>query len=446
MTIFTHEEIEEDPLVKEFLGSRPIKYPTIKNYLMRFWHYSNFTGISPTELIEEAEAEEEQKIRSRHRKIKKYLNDFTRYLETVEYAPGKKYSETTIGRSITDIKTFYHYFDIDTPKVNLKDENSPRRDDLPTMDEIKKALRNVTTRDKALILLHLSSGMAAREVREFKTSDLIKGLGIPENTPLEDLRSKIPENPIPDLWIIRVKENVEYVTFCSPQCVYAIVDYLEEKGSYSEYLFPGRNGQMAEPSHTGIFKRINDKLGFGWTANGKQRRFMPHKLRAVFGTNMYSSGVDWTKIDQMLGHKPNKITRSYRRPPVDIYKEAYIEGLDSITTDKINIIDFRSPEMQELTNKNIELESEVKNLKEQQQSKIAEIQRQHKREMAEMQAKMQVQLNDSQNDTKKLILDLFKQSNTSELSSEDLPSQIETLNNLESAVIAYQKEKDEKNK
>ena len=165
---------------------------------------------------------------------------------------------------------------------------------------------------------------------------------------------------------MRIKENVEYVTFCSPQCVYAIIDYFEEKGSYAEYLFPNTQGKkMSEQSHMGIFKRINDKLGFGLTANGKRRRFTSHKLRAVFSTNMYASGVDWTKIDQMLGHTPNKLTRAYRRPSEDVYKEAYIDGLESITTDKINIIDYRSPEVQELKNENIDLRQAIEKQKEQ---------------------------------------------------------------------------------
>jgi integrase len=360
MKEFSSADIENDPLVQEFFDSRPITAGTKKNYLNRFRQYSNLIRMLPKDLIYEAEHEEDAKIRSRHRKIKKHLNDYVRHLETTEYAPGKKYSEITIGRSITDIKTFYHYYDIVTPKIILKPENPPRRDDLPTLNEIEKALRNVNTRDKALILIHLSSGMAGNEVRELKTKDFIKGLDIAENTPLEDLRSKIPKNPICTFWIIRIKENIEYVTFCSPQCVYAIVDYLEEKGSYSEYLFPSTNdGQMSQASHVGIFTRINDKLGFGRTANGKQRRFTSHKLRAVFSTNMYASGVDWTKIDQMLGHTPNKITRAYRRPSTEVYKLAYIEGLDSVTTDKINVIDFRSPEVQELKNENVELKEQL---------------------------------------------------------------------------------------
>lgn len=364
MKVFNKADIENDPLVQEFFDSRPITSGTKKNYIYRFIKYSNFTGKSLSELINEAEKEEDDSIRSRHRKIKTYLNGFARHLETIEYKPGKKYSEITIGRSMTDIKTFYHFFDIDTPKINLKPENPPRRDDLPTLDEIKKALRNINTRDKALILLHLSSGMAGNEVRELKTNNFIEGIGIPKNTPLDELRSTIPENPICTFWIIRIKENVEYVTFCSPQCVYAIVDYLEEKGSYSEYLFPNlHGGKMSQVSHVGIFTRINDKLGFGHTANGKQRRFTSHKLRAVFSTNMYASGVDWTKIDQMLGHTPNKITRAYRRPSEDVYKQAYIEGLDSITTDKINVLDFRSPEVQELKNENIQLKSEIEEIK-----------------------------------------------------------------------------------
>lgn len=40
--------------------------------------------MTPSELIEEAEKEEDEQIRSRHRKIKNYLNGFTRHLETTE--------------------------------------------------------------------------------------------------------------------------------------------------------------------------------------------------------------------------------------------------------------------------------------------------------------------------------------------------------------------------
>ena len=65
----------------------------------------------------------------------------------------------------------------------------------------------------------------------------------------------------------------------------------------------------------------------------------------------------------MLGHTPNKLTRAYRRPPEEAYKEAYIEGLDSITTDKINILDFRSPEIQEIKNENLELKADLEQIK-----------------------------------------------------------------------------------
>jgi len=88
---------------------------------------------------------------------------------------------------------------------------------------------------------------------------------------------------------------------------------------------------------------------------------------------MYATGVDWTKIDQMLGHSPNKITRAYRRPSEDVYKEAYIDGLDSITTYKINIIDYRSPEVQALRDENIELREELKSQKENQKDEIARL-------------------------------------------------------------------------
>ena len=59
MTEFKKADIIEDPLVQEFFDSRPISEGTKKNYLYRFIKYSNFTGKSPSELINEAEKEVE---------------------------------------------------------------------------------------------------------------------------------------------------------------------------------------------------------------------------------------------------------------------------------------------------------------------------------------------------------------------------------------------------
>lgn len=49
---FKKVDIENDTLVKEFFDSRPISSGTRKNYLIWYVKYSNFTGMTPSELIE----------------------------------------------------------------------------------------------------------------------------------------------------------------------------------------------------------------------------------------------------------------------------------------------------------------------------------------------------------------------------------------------------------
>jgi hypothetical protein len=44
--------------------------------------YCNFIEKTPTELIDEAEKEEDLQIRMRNRSVKKYLLDFKDYMET----------------------------------------------------------------------------------------------------------------------------------------------------------------------------------------------------------------------------------------------------------------------------------------------------------------------------------------------------------------------------
>ena len=67
---YSKTDIGRDDLVKEFFLSKNIRETTKEHYLQRLSVYCSFIEKTPSEMIEEAEYEEEERIRMRKRKIK----------------------------------------------------------------------------------------------------------------------------------------------------------------------------------------------------------------------------------------------------------------------------------------------------------------------------------------------------------------------------------------
>ena len=61
-----------DPLLEEYLD-RNLRPSTKRNYRIHLETYQKVTGLTLTELIEEAESDEDLGVRPRNRKIKKHL-------------------------------------------------------------------------------------------------------------------------------------------------------------------------------------------------------------------------------------------------------------------------------------------------------------------------------------------------------------------------------------
>lgn len=354
---FKRNEIVNDEYVEEFFLTRNITSGTKDNYIARLKNYSNFTGMLPKELILEADKEQDAGVKTRLRKIKRHVNGFARYLEE------QKYSPITVKRHIIDIKSFYTEFDINFPaKVRTENYTPSGMRDLPTMDEIRKVFRSASTRDRALILLHLSSGMAGNEVRNLKYDDFLDAIGAPRGTPIKMLRNYVDKTTIPRWLIIRKKTNYEYVTFCSPECAMAIVDYLEEREYEFEWLFNSRigGGKLSISTHTGIFERLNDKNKLGYKENGKTRKFTSHQLRRVFATNMSRADLERHKINFMIGHKENDTTAAYFKNDVERAKNDYMKGLKYVTLGEVEIIRVGDQKVEEMQKQLDEMQRQMK--------------------------------------------------------------------------------------
>ncbi|OEC84933.1 MULTISPECIES: tyrosine-type recombinase/integrase [Methanobacterium] len=372
----TYRDIENDPCVKDFLRSRRLRESTKKEYLGRLKQYCLFTGKTPTELIDEAEMEQDQGIKSRKRKIKGYILDY------IDDFKNNNKADTTTKTHIETIFGFYKAYDIDTPSLrNLFSNNQTNAtfEELPELKHIKQAIKACNIRDRAIILLHFSSGMGASEVRHLTCKDFVKA--IDEYLDLDSLDKENmfkvavnlkDKNDLIGTWKIRrYKTNMPYITFNSPESTHAIIDYIfyrykmnKPVKNINDYLFTTKdNAHITKGNHQKIFMRLNDRVGFGRRAE-KRRFFTSHMLRKIFTTSLYKAGVDKLAIDWMLGHKINPVTEAYFKTNEKDLKNNYIKVLHHLTLEKIKVQRIKSEEVKDIVRDLDKKDKEIKMLRE----------------------------------------------------------------------------------
>ena len=106
-------DITFDALYIEYIHYRNLRPETIRSYTRKLTIYSNITGMTLTQLIEEAESDEDLGIRKRLRRIKVHLIDLQNHLISRNYSPQK------IDDIITTIRGFYAYYEIICPNAHI---------------------------------------------------------------------------------------------------------------------------------------------------------------------------------------------------------------------------------------------------------------------------------------------------------------------------------------
>lgn len=342
-------EIYSDPAFKDFIRSRGIKKKTVRIYESRIRYYCKFVGKSPTELVDEAEKEQDQGIKLRKRKVKIYVLDFIDHLKSI----GR--SSNTIKSYIETIKAFYNEYDIDIPKLkgnfSKKGENKTF-ETLPTKAHIRQVIDICSLRDKAIVLLHFSSGMGASEIRHLSYSDFFNA--IKEEIGLEDseifnfttINEKIKnkKDAIGTWKINRYKTGMPYITFNSPESNKAIINYILDRERNNKHikdqddkLFTTATGlTISDAAHSLLFRRLNQRAGLGYRSEHRNF-FTSHMLRKLFTSTLYKVGVDKLAIDWMLGHKIDPITESYFKADVKSLKQQYLKVIADLTLEKVRV-------------------------------------------------------------------------------------------------------------
>jgi len=323
--------MEESHYFEQFVAERNLSKATIKQYRATLKQYCEFQGLSLDELIEEADAEEEQGIRLKRRTLKKRLVDFRSVIVETD-------SKNTIVNKVNQVKTFYRHFEIELPQLPYLSEKGIRKespigyDDIPTKTVIREALDFSTLMMKGFILLQCSSGMGKAEALSLTVGQFIESCGKwDESKSIHDMLIDIyssQELIIPTFRMKRQKVNEFYYTFATAECVHEIVKYLLNETRDLEYdskLF------KVSPNYVNtLMGRINDVLGLGRV--GIYNRFRSHMLRKFNATALCNgeNSLSEEEVDFIQGRSRGKIRETYlKKNPVEL-KHKYISAMNNV--------------------------------------------------------------------------------------------------------------------
>lgn len=388
-------------IMKTFVTDKNLAKGTIAFYKAAVKIYEKITGKTIDELIEEADLEEENRVRWKKRKIRQYLIEYRNHLyDTL--------SEGTAKRYFTGIKTIYTHFEIelhDLPTFNSKQIDKTYKmdyEDLITKEQLIDAYYEANNLFKCLITLGISSGLSKIDMLNLTVQDWIDACSLyienENDTLLDKLHSLKSKDIIPCLKGTRQKTRSTFITFCSPEAAehinqfligrdaqirekYLEDDSLPERLKYSDKVF-----NVTKDHVTYTFKRINNKLNLGKV--GKFGKFRCHMLRKYHASTLLNSNIlTWTveEIDTLQGRSMDITHQAYFKNSREKLYKKYAECVDELMLFKsIHTVD--EEEYQKIKDENDFYKTEiVKNQKqmEEQDKKMEELWRIQK-ELEEM--------------------------------------------------------------
>ena len=354
--------MRDEEILEHFIETRHLKPRTQKSYRYSLKQYTTFHGMTLQELLDEAEAEEEQGVRWKHRKLKLRLISFRNWLQS-------NYLNNTAKKNFGRVLTFYRHFEIEIhqlPPFNERNSNFPEPitfDKLPDKDIIKTALK--TTESplmRAIILFMCSSGCAMAETINLTIEDFIEATKEYHNKndiyeAIETMKDR--DDIVPIFKLRRQKNNKFYYTFCTPEATHEIINYLISRKKHltdTDQLF-----KIHEVWLFTKFAEINDQLNLGYV--GKHRRFRSHMLRKYHASSLKNHGMTKDDVNMLQGKSRNSTDESYFYDDPKKLREIYIEHMDAVSIYlDVNTLDIKSPEFIMIENEDRELKTSIESI------------------------------------------------------------------------------------
>lgn len=349
-------QIGADPLLQQFFKMRGQKKATRERYIyvMKLWQTS--TGQRPTNMIEEAEEEEDQQIRPRKRSIDQHFLTFTDHMK------ARGFTVDSIKSNTSYIRAFYNHYHIQLPG-RIKLETPPHTDlQLPSLEDIRLALSNSNPCFQAIIILMLSSGMGRSEILSLTLTDFIMAVNARNKDNQISLESlpcigeTIPDHDKvvvrPLIWnVTRIKTGRHYYTFSSSESYQFIMRYLASKPGVEDpdsslFLNQSRR-QIQHGGFNQYFRDLNKRCG--WGKIGKQIYFRSHNLRKWFASRL-ENGLGYINTERLMAHSVLSDTANrYFKPDIEVIYNLYYQNMDRVTVmGKVEVHDNTREEVKQL--------------------------------------------------------------------------------------------------
>lgn len=338
-------------------------------YAQAVKHYTTLFSMSLTDLLKEADDEEEAGIRWKKRKLRKRLLIFRNYLVD-------SYKPNTVSSYFGNIIAIYRHLEFELqrlPKISTKQskrEKPLEYKDLPPKLVIREAMRRVSLAFQCVIILMTSGGFSRMEIVNLIVQDYIDSTYIYHKLKTDDIYlviEKLKELQeqgvliVPQFNLQRQKTGVYYFTFISPEGVDLLNTYLVSRKGILEPDDP-----LIKLSYKYIgtkFAALNDEMGLGFV--GEYRRLRSHMLRKFHASNLKLGefGLSEDIINELQGRVKPGVNQTYFFEKSEEIKEAYIKAMPNILINwEIERVTVDTPEVQKIKIENQKLIEEIENI------------------------------------------------------------------------------------
>jgi integrase len=289
-----------------------LKQSTARPYKEGMKRYVEFTGLSPTELIEQARQDYIDRVPPWEIRSVKSVEDFIQHLKK------QGLSNMSMLSYFSGVRNFYSFNKVPLPKIDNIGISATLTErykeiDLIKLEDVRKFITTCGTDQKmlkALALCFLSSGQAQSEIQSLKGKHLNKII-----------------NGVAVIKMTRAKTNIDYVFFLGSEALAAIKEYKPLIGD-EDFIFTQDDGKtkLNVPYIDMLFSRHSNKLGY------KRGYINPHRFRHYFKTAL-TGNMDTNYIEYLMGHKLRGVEDSYfiGTAAQDKILEAYTKNQDKLT-------------------------------------------------------------------------------------------------------------------
>lgn len=234
----------------------------------------------------------------------------------LEHLDELKYSNGSVSRKISSLKSFYHYLImkkyisssplelVTYPKKPLRLPKFIEYGELEELFKVPDTNTDLGIRNLLILEMLYATGMRVSELVNIKLSDInfeskeIKTLG---------------------------KGSKERICYYGEYAKEALDNYLEYSrynllnGKDSEYLFINKNGTNL--TDRGVRLIIDNII----KEAGVKTKISPHTLRHTFATHLLNEGADLKVVQELLGHKNLQTTQVYTHISNERLRNVYYE-------------------------------------------------------------------------------------------------------------------------